>query len=291
MSYDNSEYWTGLHKKYGGRLAAVGYPNLSEKFNELKYESEADTVLLVLRELTRGKFADRRELKILDVGAGTGYWTHLVEDFLRKQEIAAKLSVLDISDEALEGIKKHLPQVEPIQGDLKTISPDRFRDSFDMVYSFYCLHHLPRLQDFLNALQFSARSVAPGGLLIVMDPILHLPYSRLDSFDYAAHSGNGVVRHLHLIEDVLANEQFSRLNTRPAVSFLLNSNIEARSRATFAFCNWIWERLQPFYRSDRGTRWVAPIIRSLDKLCKRRQWAYSSSVCVFQKNAVSKEEQ
>ena len=106
MAYDNTQYWTELHRRLTGQLVAVGYPNLSERFNELKYQSEAETLMSVLQEIVT---APPSEWRILDVGAGTGYWTCLVDDYLRNQRLSPAITALDISAQALETVKTRLP--------------------------------------------------------------------------------------------------------------------------------------------------------------------------------------
>src|SRR5690242_15017327 len=51
MAYDNKRYWENLHQEHAGRLRAVGHPWLTEKYNELKYASEAETLRTALAEL------------------------------------------------------------------------------------------------------------------------------------------------------------------------------------------------------------------------------------------------
>ena len=154
--YDNTQYWQTIHRDFGSRLRAVGHPNLSESFNALKYASEAETLSVMLAGIVAA-LPTNTPVRVLDIGAGTGYWTRLVQDLLISRGLDVALSALDLSEEALGGIQQHLPDAAVIQADLKTIAPDRFRESYDVVYSCYCLHHVPRLADFLNALTFAAQ--------------------------------------------------------------------------------------------------------------------------------------
>ena len=78
VKYDNTVYWTNLYKKHESMLKAAGHPTLSEKLNELKYKSEARTLLSTLEEISqRFRRAGREELSIQDVGTGFGYWAKL----------------------------------------------------------------------------------------------------------------------------------------------------------------------------------------------------------------------
>ena len=40
--YENSHSWLGLHESFYDSLRSVGWPDLSESFNELKYKSESE---------------------------------------------------------------------------------------------------------------------------------------------------------------------------------------------------------------------------------------------------------
>lgn len=282
--YDNTQYWQTIHRDFGARLRAVGHPNLSESFNALKYASEAETLSAVLQEAIAGLRTDA-PVRVLDIGAGTGYWTRLVQDLLVSRGLDVSLSALDLSADALRGIQQQLPEATLIQADLKTIAPDRCPESHDLVYTCYCLHHIPRLADFLNALTFAARSVARDGHLLLMDPVLRLPYSPFAALDFPSYRGNGVPRHLHLIDDVLDREGLTRVAIRPAVSFLLNGNIEARRAWSYALCRRLWQVLHRVYVSETLTPRFARILRPVDRWCKRTDLAFSSSVCLYRKQA------
>jgi hypothetical protein len=116
-----------------------------------------------------------------------------------------------------------------------------------------------------------------------MDPILTLPYSRLDMIDLPAFRGNGIPRHLYLIEEVLAGEGFMHRTRAPAVSFVLNGPIEANGRIGYAALNRLWWLLNLAYRSDALVRGLAGWLAAADRVLKRRGLGFSSSVCLFAK--------
>jgi SAM-dependent methyltransferase len=284
ISYDNRSYWTSLHETLKGELKAVGHPFLSESMNRLKYESEAETVLVGL-EMILDVFrqADRTDLSVLDVGAGYGYWTGLVYDLLSKNGFRVHASALDVSLDALDVLKERFPQVDPIRADLTTIAPNKFQGAYDFVFSCYCLHHLTRAGDFLNALQFAGRSVNPGGFLLIMDPILTRPFSKADTLDFEAFHGNGIPRHLYYVDDLLAGWGLRRCLVLPAVSFVLNENIEAPDKLSYQVMMILWKLLCRLDRIDGLAEKSAGMLRSIDATLKRRGLAFSSSVCIYQR--------
>jgi SAM-dependent methyltransferase len=282
VKYDNSAYWRGLHQAHPGSLKAVGHPWLSEALNELKYRSEADALTAFLDSHCQ-LLKDEIRPQIADIGAGTGFWTELLESWFQSQGSAPGFTVVDISEQALALIKGRRPHFETLRADLTTIDPSHFQERFGLVVSFYCLHHLPRLGDFLNGLRFAARSVAPNGILLIMDPILSQPYSLFHEIAFSSHKGNGMPRSLYLIDDVLESEGLARIAFAPAVSFLLNGGIEARSRIGSATTNALWMLLQQVYRSDRVTRAAGGAIRWADRLLKCCALAHSSSLAAYQR--------
>lgn len=282
--YDNRSYWTNLHEKFKGELKAVGHPFLSESMNQLKYESEAATLILGLRRLIDTfRQLDRTRLSVLDVGAGYGYWTGLVHDLLSKDGFDVATTALDISADALDVIRARFPHAHPIQADLRSIAPDQFEESYDFVFSCYCLHHLTRAHDFLNALEFAGRSVRQGGFLLIMDPVLTLPFSRADTLNFQTFHGNGIPRHLYFVDDILAGFGLRRLLVLPAVSFLLNENIEAPDKLSYYLMMATWKLLCRLDRIDHFVEKTAGLLRSLDSALKRQELAFSSSVCLYQK--------
>ena len=273
-----------MHEEFKGECRAVGHPFLSESLNQLKYESEAETILIGLTKIIDTfRQIDRSELSILDVGAGYGYWTGLVYDLFSKNGFKVDASALDISADALDVLRERLPYVYLINADLRTIAPDKSEESYDLVFSCYCLHHLTHAHDFLNAIEFAARSVNEGGFLLIMDPVLTMPFSRADTLDFQSFHGNGIPRHLYFMDDILAGFDMRRYLVLPAVSFILNENIEAPDKLSYYTMMVIWKLLGRLDRLEGFVQKTAGIFRYIDFVLKRRGLAFSSSICLYQK--------
>jgi len=274
-----------LHENFKGELKAVGHPFLSEDMNQLKYESEAETVLIGLKKVVDAfRQVDQDKLSVLDVGAGYGYWTGLVYDLFSKSGFGVNASALDVSMEALDILRDRLPYVNPINADLRTIAPDKSEESYDFVFSCYCLHHLTRANDFLNALQFVGRSVKKDGFLLIMDPVLSMPFSKADTLVFQSFHGNGIPRHLYFVDDILADIGLKRCLVLPAVSFILNENIEAPNRLSYYAMTVIWKLLCRLDRIENLTQRTAGVFKYIDLVLKRQGLAFSSSVCLYQKS-------
>jgi SAM-dependent methyltransferase len=280
--YDNTSYWRQLHERYPGELRAVGHPWLSEAANRLKYESEAESLAQAFGIVLEG-FSGRRSLDVLDIGAGTGFWTTLVSDMLRREGIDATISVLDISDEALAGLATRLKGIQTIRADLKRDAPGTHEGSFDLVTAMYCLHHLARRDEFANGLRYAASCVRRSGYLIVMDPILRQGYSPFNQIDEVTWNGNGMPRSLEVIDRQLGDAGLQRVAASPAVSFLLNGPIEAGGRSAFAMKQSLWNAAGMIFRHERATRLASGAFRVIDKALKNSGAAGSSSLCVYRK--------
>jgi len=283
MPYDNRGYWTKLHEMYRGELKAVGHPFLSENLNRLLYQSQTDSLSQVLSDFS-GALERRgvREFSLLDVGAGTGYWSNYV--ISRFSDYTVRATALDLSEEALKIIRVRNPEITLVQENLASIAPDAFLESFDLVLSCYCLHHLVNLGDFINALRFSACSVKRGGFLLIMDPILSLPYSRNDTMDFESFRGNGIPRHLYVLDDILGKAGLQRRIVRPAASFILNENIESYGPASYYLMTGLWKLLCRFYRSERFVQVCGGFLRQIDGVLKRSSLSFSSSICLYEKS-------
>lgn len=285
LKYENSVYWTNLYREYGGALKATGHPLLSEKLNELKYKSESRTFLESLKDIGENFLqSGKSKLSIQDVGAGFGYWTRLAQRHFGEQGFQVDMTALDISREALDILQKDIPSVKLVQRDLKKIDPELFIGRFDLVFCCYCLHHLINVEDFLNALHFVSNSVKPGGFLIIMDPVLTLPFSKFDAFDFFCFKGNGIPRHVYFLEDILYKKGFRRERIKPAVSFVLNGNIESFGLLTYVLANTVWKILcKSVYQSESLVRALSGPLFALDGALKTMKVAFSSSVCVYRR--------
>jgi SAM-dependent methyltransferase len=284
MKYDNTTYWQNIHNKHGYSLKSVGHPFLSESLNRLKYQSETDTMLQCLMTVANGfKQVQKSELSVLDVGAGTGYWSDIVQSYFSAQDFSLNMTALDISPKALSDLKKRNPHIKVVQKDLKSIQLEIFMQSFDLIITSYCLHHFINLDDFTNALRFVGKSVKNNGYLIIMDPILTMPYSLFDVMEFSSFKGNGIPRHLYIIDDILAKEGLHRNVFRPAVSFLLNGNIESQSHITYTLTTMIWRSLCFFYKSDRFVKSISKLLLTCDKFLKKRKLSFSLSISVYKK--------
>ncbi|HLX34649.1 MAG TPA: glycosyltransferase [Candidatus Limnocylindrales bacterium] len=152
--YDPVSYWDRLHRI--GGLAAVANPTVPESLNQWFYRNWSRNVR---------RFVQRNGVSptsIYDVGAGTGFWVSwwratgvhnvagcdLVPTAVERLNLkyGPRFAALDIADEAIPG-------------------------TYDLVEAMNVLLHIIEPQRFENALSNLAAAVAPGGHLLLLEPI------------------------------------------------------------------------------------------------------------------------
>ena len=109
--------------------------------------------------MLRARGIDLRGKRILDAGCGSGYGLALVAEALAP----TRLCGFDLMPEQIALAQlRAVPGASVRVGDITNIEePD---DSFDAVFVFGILHHVPEWRDALSEI---ARVLAPGGVLLV----------------------------------------------------------------------------------------------------------------------------
>lgn len=118
--------------------------------------------LAYVRERTQRMLTPRRYERVLEVGAGTGFWVLN----LWRAGIVERVDVTDISEGMLEACRVNAAAmgcpVEVRVGDAERLPYED--QSFDLVVGHAFLHHLPDPQ---AALAEAHRVLAPGGALLI----------------------------------------------------------------------------------------------------------------------------
>jgi len=279
--YDNTEFWISVHKRMNKTLKSVGRRQLSEKFNELKYSSETRSFLKIFEQIR--KSLSTKKVRVLDAGAGIGYWSNLLYNNLIENGYDIEVTALDISEEAVKFLNSTFPHFTAINADLKSISKSKYENRYDIVISFYCLYHIIDIDGFLNALEFCAKSVKQQGYLILMDNILNKSFNRINTIEFPDYRGNGIPRPLHYYDNVLCNRGFERKTLIGAISSILNDNIEAKSWFDYKCFRLVWKVLEKFYRYEFSTKLISPLVMALDSIFKKI-YSNTTKIVVYRKN-------
>jgi len=277
MRYNNETYWKELHGCFNGSLKAVGWPTLSESFNEAKYLSETESFLQALESCP---LASRSPLRLLEIGIGIGFWTSLLIERLSKLDF--HVTGLDISKDALAVVRARFPDVELEQADLRSINPNRFLHRFDLVTALMVLLHLTVPAEFDNALRFAARSVQRGGTLLLYEPAITEAYSPWIAGTMT--EGNSQARRLDAYDQPLAQEGLQRVAILPGASWVLNSPIEAGNEFNFRLRRTIWRGLsRTAFRFDRPSKLITPMMLRIDAVLKDGTGAGSGKFLVYRR--------
>ena len=153
-NYVPQEYWESLHGR--DDLSAVGQSGLPARFNAWLYRNGARNLDGFL-----AKSLTRPPVSVYDVGAGTGYW---VAYWLRR---GARVAGSDLIEKAVHRL------TERFEGDFTVldISALRPKGQYELVSCMNVLLHITEDVAFDRALSHLAAAVAPGGSLLIADPI------------------------------------------------------------------------------------------------------------------------
>ena len=201
-------------------ITGAGAVGNSPRFVEFMYAARMRQVERGLRSLRLSDLSGRH---VLDVGSGTGAWLA----FWRRHGVT-QLAGLDFAAASVSILRQRFPDCVIAQGDVCD-SPYHLPDQvYDIVSAFEVLVHIFDPMRFRQAVANLSTSCAPGGWLIISDPIvtgLHYVPASLAS-DYVKFRSLGEYR------EALEAAGFSVRRIRPA-TVLLNSPLEARSRRAF----------------------------------------------------------
>jgi len=207
--FDPKRYWEQrLTNAY--TLGSVGWSGLGESFNRWMYAVRKR----VFRRVVRESIDDLSDLRVLDVGSGTGFYLNAW------QELGVRdLSGSDLTSVALTGLCAVFEDMPIHQLDIGG-SPEQLPDDrYDVVSIMDVLYHIVDDQRYTQALHNLSRLVKPGGKLILSE-------NCVAQTQIGIHQ---VSRSRIQIEDVLREAQLIPVLQRP-MFFLMNSPIDSNSR-------------------------------------------------------------
>lgn len=198
-------------------MKGVGYDALPEAFNRALYRSLRSSV----RRLVHGLELPRpiRDCTVLDVGFGTGAW---IEFWLA--EGAVRITGVDLTEVAVERAQARFPELDFVRGDIASVEPP-LMGTFDVISAMNIFLHVVDDRAFDRAIANASRLLAPGGLLLVMDPVS--VRRRADS--PIGPEVTSRARTLGTWERVLRESGLELLKLKPA-TVVLGSPVEAPDR-------------------------------------------------------------
>lgn len=157
--YSPKEYWESrLNNSFD--LTGVGQKGFDDIYNLKAYKAR----IRVLDELLKEMGLNPRDLHILDIGVGTGFYI----DFWEKLG-AAEIVGLDISGKSVSELKTRYPQYRFIEADISDREALVGERTFDIITAFDVFFHIVDEKQFQRALG-NIRSLAhEDSVILILD--------------------------------------------------------------------------------------------------------------------------
>jgi SAM-dependent methyltransferase len=274
MPYDPRDHWSRLHAR--GDLSSVGQSGLPADLNTWLYRALERRVRWFIRRHrllpgTRSAF---------DVGAGTGYWVRVWHGLG-----IPRVDGCDLVPAATERLNAEFG----VRGDWFVASDIGAPDAglpagpYDLVTVMNVLLHVTDDLAFQRALRNVAQLVAPGGGLLLVEPILLDPsYERPPTETQTSRA-----RALATYRDPLLAAGLELVELRGALT-MANNPIEAgSSKAYDRYLRW-WRWVARQAKASPGRiRWIGPLMLLLDRVVLATGAAPSSKIVLFRRPAAA----
>ena len=270
MAYDPRDHWSRLHAR--GDLSSVGQSGLPADLNTWLYRALERRV----RWFVRRHHALDGVTSAFDVGAGTGYWVRVWHALG-----AGRVDGCDLVPEAVERLEAEFGARGDrfVAADIGAVDSGLPDAEYDLVAVMNVLLHVTNDDAFRQALANVAALVAPGGRLILVEPILlDATYERPPTEAQTSRA-----RAFATYRDPLLAAGLELVEVRGALA-MANNPIEAGSRRAYdrylRWWRWVARRAKS---SPRSIRWVGPLMLALDRAALATGAAPSSKIVLFRR--------
>ncbi len=270
MPYSAPEYWEQLHRR--GDLSAVGQSALPASINAWLYRTLARNLGTFLR---RHRLDRPIPARVLDVGAGTGYWIA----FWRSRG-TPRVDGCDLVPEAVERLRARFGSDGGRFFAADISDPGALGvERYDLVSCMNVLLHVTDDELFGQALANVASLVAPGGALLLTEPILQRPeFARPHNPEQHSRA-----RPLDAYRVPLEAAGL-RLDALEPATVIANNPIEAGSPTSMRRLQAWWKFVARRSKQDpRSAWWLGRVLYYLDPLALRSGAAPSSKFALFRR--------
>ncbi len=207
---------------------------LGKRFNRWMYRVRGEVFDRVIAELARSEGPAARFGKVLDVGAGTGFY---VDRWLR---LGTAVTGVDLTDVAVGKLRQTFPSARFLQADIgQPLAPPLAGEvgTYDVITAFDVLFHIVDDDQYAGALANISRLLKPGGWFLWSDNYVHQPTVRVE---------HQVSRSLTDVSAALRAAGFE-IQRRVPMFVLMNYPADTRSR----LAQWAWTAMvAPAMASD-----------------------------------------
>lgn len=209
--FNAKSYWENCHREYRG-LQGVGCVRLGRAYNKWLYRVRQ----MVFNAQVRSLKINLNDLRVLDVGSGTGFYLDLWKS-LGVKDITGS----DIANAAVERLRKLNPNIPVAQLDIgEPLETQRFRENrFDAVSAMDILFHIVDENAFRQAFLNLSNLLKPGGYFIFSDNFLHGKTSRNE---------HQISRPIEEISSILEEAGFCIVKRAP-MFILMNYPVDTRT--------------------------------------------------------------
>jgi len=263
--YDPQSFWDNTMRG-DFDVRSIAFPTFPKSLNEAMYRSMKTTVDRIVQAETLSGHG----CSVLDVGSAIGIWI----EYWRTRG-ASRVVGLDITDAGFERLRERFPGVELIHAD---IGDEKLatQECFDVVSAMNMLLHVTDDQRWEQALANLARLTKPGGLLLVMDPVV-FARSRGAPLDETAIERR---RHVDEWRRVLETNGMRIVRVEPA-TVLFATPVDTRSEIGYRVLWTYWRALMKMASGrERVGRLLAAPLQPLDRLLTRIVPAGPTSKCL-----------
>ena len=231
--FDPEKYWEErLGNSYG--LHGVGYISLGVRFNTWMYRVRKN---VFMRE-AGGLFKEGSPERVLDVGSGTGFYVDLWQKLG-----AGQVTGLDITDVAVENLKKNFPNGRFLKMDVAESTEGLEEASFDAVSAMDVLFHIVDDERYARAVKNIYGLLRPGGWFLYSDNFIRGQEVRL---------GHQVSRSLQDIEKTMKDAGFELVKRRP-MFVLMNYPHDTSNKAWQS----LWKKFEKKVSKRERRGWLA----------------------------------
>lgn len=228
---DLASFWEQRLSK-NPSLVGVGHIGFGLAYNQWMYRLRKSVFLRHVRSFG----FDFSNSKVLDVGSGVGFWIRVWRS-LGVQSLTGS----DITAFATQKIAAENPGIRAVQLDIASPSAQGILGAqYDLISAIDMLYHIVSDDGYEAAFANLAKSLKPGGHLIITENLLHQPSGK------TAVQSN---RTLQYVTDLLARNDLTLLRRAP-VFVLMNYPVDTRSALLKRL--WLLATLPPSYLNFMG---------------------------------------